>query len=57
MVGGNAFVLLSCMREYVPDVLISGGGIAGLVLANALQQEGLQVTLFYVMYYLKLQVM
>jgi len=45
VVGGNAFVLLSCMREYVPDVLISGGGIAGLVLANALQQEGLQVTL------------
>ena len=31
------------MARIRSDVLISGGGIAGLVLANALQQEGLKV--------------
>jgi len=33
------------MTEIRSDVLITGGGIAGLVLANALQQEGLKVVL------------
>lgn len=33
------------MASNSADVIISGGGIAGLILANALQQDGLNVTL------------